>query len=132
MSNTRYPWWGYARKIIYLYPERCRQYQEMLRQNITPGYCEQVGGHTASRTVEQVAVRAMSKTEYKEYEAVRQAISATTNADMIHLIKLLFWQKHQKFTIYGAAAECNISYATARRWCRRFIMLVAEKYGLLE
>ena len=32
MSNTRYPWWGYARKIIYLYPERCRQHQEMLRQ----------------------------------------------------------------------------------------------------
>lgn len=132
MSNTRYPWWGYVRAVIRLYPERCRQHQEALRQNITPGYTEQVGGHSVNRTVEQTTIRAMTRPEYREYKAVYDAIKTAGSADVIRLITLLFWQKHQRYTIYGAAQKCNISERTARRWCRKFIMDVGYNLGVVE
>lgn len=132
MSNPRYPWWGYARKIIYLYPERCRQHQEMLRQNITPGYCEQVGGHTASRTVEQITVKAMTAPEYREYKAVYDAIAVKGNPELMRLLTLLYWQKHKRYTIYGAAQECHISERTARRWSVDFTRQVGRNMNFLE
>ena len=132
MSNTRYPWWGYVRAVIRLYPERCRQHQEALQQNITPGYTEQVGGHRVNRTVEQTTIRAMTRPEYREYKAVYDAIKTAGSADIIRLITLLFWQKHQRYTIYGAAQKCNVSERTARRWCRKFIMDVGYNLGVVE
>lgn len=129
--SVRYTWWGYARKMIYVYPERCRQHLEWMQQKVTANGSGMSGGSDVNRGTESVVLKAMSKNDYAEYKAVYDAIAELGTNETIKLLTLLFWQKRKRYTIYGAAMELHMSERTANRRLRAFIYCVGKNYGFL-
>lgn len=134
MSNPRYDWWSYVKGMIYRYPALCDQHSQAMAQKITPSYAAQPSSSESSRTTEDLVARAMSRTNIREFDAVRLAIQQTDGTqggdNRLQLIKLIYWKRTH--TLSGAALELHISYRTARRWNGEFIRLVAGNFGLLD
>lgn len=134
MSKPRYKWWGYIRNVIRDYPRLMQEYDALHEQSVTPGMSGMPGGGGAVRTVEAIAVRELAGTKQREYEAVRQAIDMTRRLDTarerLAMIDMVFWKNTH--TLCGAAHQVNVSYETAKRYQRQFIMAVARSYGLLD
>ena len=70
--------------------------------------------------------------EMREFEAVDKAIEKTkrkkNGGERLKLLDMVFFK--QTHTLHGAAMACNISYTTAQRWHKAFIMAVAKNFGL--
>lgn len=134
MSKPRDIWWSYVKNMTYRYPALCTLHQQALAQQITPAYSGQSGGSGSGRKTEQTVVRALTRTESREYEAVHLAIRQTRQleggAERLRLIRLVYWARSH--TLTGAALAANVSYRTARRWNSEFLRLVAKNYGLLD
>ena len=117
--------------MVYAYPALCQMHKDAIRQSVTANYSGQPRGGEASRTTENAAFRAMLQAEEKEYEAVKMAIAKTEGGSdgkaRINLIRLIYWDRTH--TLEGAAQEVHVSYRTARRWHRAFIVAVGENYG---
>ncbi len=131
MSKPRYIWWSYAKEMIRQYPELKKEYEALHQQNITASMTGIPGGGGASRTTEHVALRLLSPTKQKEFDAVGDAIQFTQNMkngkDRLKVISLVLWQNGD--TIEGAAQKIHCSKETAWRYHRDFIRLVGKCYG---
>lgn len=134
MSKPRYGWWGYVRSMIFRYPALSAQHAAALAQTVTPAYASTPGAHDASRGPERLVVKAMTRTEDREYEAVHLAIRQTqsrpTGELQLQLIRLIYIQRSH--TLTGAALAIGVSVPTAKRWHGAFVRLVARNFGLLE
>lgn len=134
MSNPRYDWWSYVKGMIYRYPALCDQHSQAMAQKITPSYAAQPSSSESSRTTEDLVARAMSRTNIREFDAVRLAIQQTENVKggdaQLRLIRLIYWERTH--TLSGAAMEVHISVPTAKRWHGDFIRRVAQNFGLLD
>ena len=134
MSNPRYDWWRYVKGMIYRYPALCDQHSQAMAQKITPSYAAQPSSSESSRTTEDLVARAMSRTNIREFDAVRLAIQQTENVKggdaQLRLIRLIYWERTH--TLSGAAMEVHISVPTAKRWHGDFIRRVAQNFGLLD
>lgn len=131
MGKAKYYWWPHVKRIIELYPQRNREWEALKSVPITPNY-EAVGhGSGISNPTELTAIRELPGIAQREFEAVRYAVSETAyqpdGEHRLMLIRLVYWR--QSHTLHGAAMHVGISYATAKRWHRRFMLLVADKYG---
>lgn len=131
MSKPRYRWWGYIKNVIRAYPELKSKYEDMHSQSMTANLSGMPGGGSASRTVENIAIRELPKGEQEEFEAVRKAVDVTerlrTGADRLKIISLVFWKGSH--TLHGAAMETHIGYDTAIDYHGDFIMIVAFFMG---
>ena len=134
MSKPRDIWWSYVKAMTYRYPALCTLHQQALSQQITPAYSGQSGGSGSGRKTEQAVVRALTRTETREYEAVHLAIRQTRQlpggAERLRLIRLVYWKRSH--TLTGAAMAVHVSIPTAKRWHGEFIRLVAKNFGLLD
>lgn len=135
MSKPRYRWWGYLMNTLKAYPELCAKLQQLKEQHITVSYEPSGGGKGGiSRPTERAALAELRGTEGKEYNAVRQAIEYTSKlrngAERNALIDMVFFKKSH--SLEGAAMALFVSYSTAKKWHKEFILAVADFYGLLD
>lgn len=135
MSKPRFRWWGYILAILRAYPELCAKLQQLKEQHITANYEPSGGGKGGiSRPTESAALAELRGTEGKEYNAVRQAIEYTSKlrngAERNALIDMVFFKKSH--SLEGAAIALFISYSTAKKWHKEFVLAVADFYGLLD
>lgn len=135
MIKPRFRWWGYILAILRAYPELCAKLQQLKDQHITVSYEPSGGGKGGiSRPTESAALAELRGTEGKEYNAVRQAIEYTSKlrngAERNAIIDMVFFKKSH--SLEGAAIALFISYSTAKRWHKEFILAVADFYGLLD
>ena len=133
MSKMRYDWWSYVKGMIRRYPDLKRRYAELRRVSLSaPATGMPRGGHI-SKPTEDAALRELSPTNQREYDAVRRALLTTerskNGAERIQLVQLVFWKG---YTISEAALKLHYSLRTAQEWHRTFIRLVAKFYGLLD
>lgn len=135
MSKPRFRWWGYMLAVLRAYPELCAKLQQLKEQHITANYEPSGGGKGGiARPTESAALAELRGTEGREYGAVRQAIEYTSKlrngAERNALIDMVFFKKSH--SLEGAAIALFISYSTAKRWHKEFILAVAGFYGLLD
>lgn len=135
MSKPRYGWWPYAKNMIRDYPKLCREWEELKTISATANY-DQVGhGSGISKPTEQVALRLLSETKQKEFDAVRGAVQETQRGpdgeEKVKLIRERYWRRCRR-NLYGAARMVGIEESTAWVWHGDFIRLVAVYYGLLS
>lgn len=132
MSRPRYPWWGYIKNIIRLYPARVAEYDLLKSAPVTPNYAATGHGSGISKPTEQAALKEFPPYKQREYDAVRLAVTQISafadGDDRIKLAEMMYWKRTH--TLCGAAYKLNISERTARRWNKEFVYLVAEKMGL--
>jgi len=126
MSRPRELWWQYMRRVIRDQPRK----EQILRD--LKG--TERGG---VRPTERAAVRSLGgRWRRNEYEAVVQAIAMTARLPdgqwRLRLIELMYFNRHRRYTLPGAAMECNVSERTAVRWHGEFIRLVASYMGLCD
>lgn len=133
MSKPRYNWWPFALNMIRDYPARKAEYNDLHDQKITADLSGMPGGGSASRTVENIAVRLLPQQEQREFDAVRKAVEHTKvlpdGSLRIKVIRLSLMGN--AYSIPGAALMANISERTARRYRWQFVMLVGHTYGFL-
>lgn len=135
MSKPRYRWWGYLLNVLKAYPELCAKLQQLKEPRITVNYDPSRGGKGGiSRPTESTALAELRGTEGKEYNAVHQAIEYTSKlrngAERNALIDMVFFKKSH--SLEGAAMALFVSYSTAKKWHKEFILAVADFYGLLD
>lgn len=133
MSKPRYGWWSYVKNMIHRYPALREQHEAMLHMQTTPAYSA-VGGGGDGRGLENTIIRAMSKNEMREYDAVTKAINETEG--LLHgqrrlkLVTLVYWQRTH--TVEGASWAVHVSSRTGRQWHGDFIRCVAKHFGFLK
>lgn len=135
MSKPRYRWWGYLLNVLKAYPELCAKLQQLKEQHITANYEPSGGGKGGiARPTESAALAELRGTEGREHRAVRQAIEYTaklkSGTERNALIDMVFFKKSH--SLEGAAMALFISYSTAKKWHKEFILAVADFYGLLD
>lgn len=134
MSKPRHDWWSYVKGMIRRYPELSEQYEDIRRQSITASYSGMPGGGGESRSTERVALKEMTETNQREYNAITAAVEETkkldTGKERLTVINLVFWKGTH--TLEGAALCVPCHYRTAQEYHREFIYCVAKHYGLLR
>lgn len=133
LSTPRYKWWSYVKWCIRDYPRKCRELDEMHQQGgVRLDGMPRASG--AKRSTESIALRSFSGQKEREYEGVRKAVEAVRlrpdGDDVLVFIELFYWR--QTHTMEGAAKKAHMSYRTARRRNREFVMMVAKGMGLLD
>lgn len=134
MSKPRYRWWGYIRNVIRAYPDLKAEYKDLHTPSVTASASGMPGGGNISDPTMQTAVKELPRTKQREYEAVRRAVEATRRLraakERLAIIDMVFWKNDH--TLYVAACEIGVSYETAKRYQREFIVRVATEYGLMD
>lgn len=133
MSKLRYGWWSYVKDMIRRYPELSEEYFDLHKMKMISNYSG-IQADGFERTIERVAVRQLSTTKQREFEAVHRAIETIKKSQnaksVLYIIKLVYWER--RYTLEGAAMLVPCSIATAKRYHGDFIRLVASYYGLLD
>lgn len=133
LSKPRYKWWSYVKGMIRAYPDLRARYRELKEVSITSQWSDTPHGTRISDSTAEAALRQLSYTEQKEYEAVDRAIRITermkAGKERIEVVRLVLWE--QTHTINGAAIQIHVSERTAWQYHREFIYLVAREYGLI-
>lgn len=134
MSKPRYDWWPYVKGMIRRYPALCECKQDLQSQSVTPNYNGMPRGGGISNPTQAAALRTMTATEEREFDAVSKAIRETQRmrygCEMLQMVRLLYWDRSH--TLYGASDKLHIHEQTAKEWHRNFVYRVAENYGLLD
>lgn len=134
MSKPTYDWWSYAKGMTRRYPALKEAYSDLHSMSITPAYSSMPHGSEVCRTVENLSLLELPKTQQREFAAVCKAIATTeryrNGTKRLTLIKLMYWDNTH--TMQGAALNIPVSYDTAKEWNREFIRLVAKHYGLMD
>ncbi len=128
-------WRKDARGVVRRYPSHKSELEAIRSGSVTPNYSGMPGGHSASRTTEDVALRTLPRDAQTEYDAVDFAIRTTVanyprdHKDRLEVIRLLYWVP-DKLTIEGAAMRIPCSVQTAKGWNSSFLALV-DAYGMI-
>lgn len=128
-------WRKDARGVVRRYPQHKAELDAIRSGSVTPAYSGMPGGHSASRTTEDVAMRTLPRDAQTEYDAVDFAIRTTRanyprdHQDRLEVIRLLYWNS-DKLTIEGAAMRIPCSVQTAKGWNSSFLALV-DAYGMI-
>ena len=134
MSKPREIWWSYAKAMIRQFPALHEEYLDLHSQNVTANMSGMPGSGSASRTVENVALRSLPAVKQREHDAVMQAIDITrqmeTGEERMKLVDLVYWKR--QYTLEGAAMQINCSVSTALRYHGQFVHLVGNCAGLKD
>lgn len=133
MSKPRYDWWGYARRIAEKWEQLRDEYEDLHRQSITANVSGMPTGNGVSRTIENIAIRALPGHKQKEYEAACFALSEVMKKPdvekRISIIKMYYWRK--TMTIAGAGMKVGYAERTARRICWQYILAIGRGLGYI-
>lgn len=67
MSKPRDGWWGYAKWIVRVYPQRKREYEQIHEQSITANITGMPGSGQVSRGTEDIAIKEADQLERMFY-----------------------------------------------------------------
>lgn len=133
MSKPRYDWWQTVRTFVRVYPGNVKRVRELERMPVTPSYSGLPGGGQASRSTEQIALRALSSWERTGYEAVYGALLEVLRREngwtVALMLDLVYWRRTDTFA--GAALKLNYSERQIRRMNMDFLRLVGVHAGYL-
>lgn len=134
MSKPKYDWWPYVKGMVRRYPTLKQDYSDLHSMSVTPCYSAMPHGNEVSRTIENIALKELPKTQQREFAAVCKAIAITERyrdgKRRLTVIDLVLWK--QSHTIAGAALQIPCSERLAVQWHGDFIRLVAKIYGLMD
>ena len=134
MSTPRYPWWGYVKNMIRMYPTYKLEYEALRTQSMAIDMSGMPKGGGVSRTLENLAIRELPATKQREYEAVRRAVEETkklkNGKERCLIIDLVYWKNSH--TLAGAANVVGYSVDRAKQLHGDFVRLVARNYGLMD
>ena len=102
MSRPTAYWYGYVEKVLSRYPKQ-------LREDATP-----------QAAIAELAIKTAIDQTLKEY---------WDGKSRVDLISMVYIKKTH--TLTGAAGKLYISERTAKRWKKKFILLVAKNMGLV-
>lgn len=123
----RYPWWGFVLNTIREYPYLCKEYRPK-EQSITSKFEPSPHGSEIGRPVEAIALANVEDKRFVRMMAVKNAVDVS-DRDTVEIIRLVYWRRSH--TLHGAANKLYISYRTARRRQREFVMTVARNLNLV-
>ena len=138
MSKPREKWWGYVKACIREYPAIYQALEAARAEAVAPE------NHRARPTEWEALIHIegifpddsniLSGQRAREFYGVRNAIIKTARLqdgpERLKLIETVFWKRSH--TLAGAAALCNVSERTARRWHGDFIRLTARCMNLSD
>lgn len=134
MTKSRYPWWGFAKSMIYRYPALNVEAERLQAANVTPNYDAVGHGSGISKPTEQAALRQLPAPDQRQLDAVRQAVNLTRQLPngerRLAMIDIVYWRKVGN--LQYAADKLYYSYRTLCWWHSDFVHLVARYYGLEE
>lgn len=133
MSKPRYDWWPYVKGMIRRYPALQAEYALKHEPRITTVIANGHGSGVPKPT-EATALRELTQTKQREYEAVTKALNAANQLpdgeERLRMVDLIFWR--QSHTLEGVALDLHYSWRTVAQWHREFIRDVAKQYGLFD
>ncbi|MGN7470356.1 transcriptional regulator [Brevibacillus sp. SAFN-007a] len=96
---------------------------------------ENVGGGRGSLPGDPTSRTAILLSSHKKLEQLRNIVDAIESVvdrlteDRKKLIRLRYWEKPQRLTWDGVAAELHVSRRTAMNWRDEIVRAIAEKIG---
>lgn len=131
--GVKYIWWDYAKKLVRIYPERKKEYEDMIlpRSPVIDGMPrsgqsgDAIGAKLAS--IERTAA-------YKDYSAVHSALAICQgiNDHFMDFVNLYYWTPRRKYSLEDVAEELFYSPETIRKWNKRLLYAVAHNRGLMD
>lgn len=126
-------YWAGAKEAVRAYPKHKAELQRLHSQKITANLNGMPGGGGASRTTENIALKELSPSKQKDYEAVHLAIEQTqrerSGDEVMKLIRMKYWQGNE-LTLADIALRLHYSEKTMKRWHSEFIRKVLKNRGL--
>ena len=131
--GTKYIWHGYVRKMIKVYPERKRWYEDMFQQRITPVLDGAPSAKSRGDPIGALLVSMEKTANYKEYSAVHSALQVCSvrNPYLLDFVKLYYWRR-PSLSLEDIALKLHYSPETIRKWNKTLIYTVATYRGLLD
>lgn len=132
MSSPRNDWSVNVTWMIRNYPNRKREHDALISQNVTADLSGMPHGGGAGRTTEIAATREMAPAKQQEYEAVHKALEITamlpSGEERIELIRRMYW-RGKPVPLAVVAPQLYISERTGWRWHKDFKELVGKHFG---
>lgn len=120
-------WRAETKDVIRRYPIHLRDESALRTVSVTASVNGSRAGRNVSRTTELAATRTLPPKDQRELDAVWQAIATTmryrNGVERIRLIDLMYWRP-RGLSMWVAADEVHVSYATAKNWHNGFVELV--------
>lgn len=131
--GVKYVWWGYAKNMVRVYPQRVAQYEDLIAMSVTPSLSGLPRSSTPRDAVGELIAQAQDEPQYKEYWAVKRAleICEALGPDFKVFVRLYYWTlpHHQ---IWQIADQLHYSPETIRKWNKRLLYNVARERGLYD
>ena len=120
-------WRTEARAALRAYPRILRRLYELEGIRVTPAYTGMPGGHTATRTTEDIALRTqLCPQDEAVITAVEfaQRMQATypNGKERLRMMELVYFRRTH--TLEGAAMECHYSVEAIKRWNNEILAAV--------
>lgn len=132
MGKAKEDWWRSAKEMLKRYPRIKREHDDLHQQRLTVELTGMPRGGGTARGTEMIALLQLPSALEKEYQDITDALQITkTYPDgeiRAKLIELTYF-KHGGIKMEHAAYKANISYATAKRWHKEFMYLLAKLHG---
>lgn len=134
-------WIDKARVVAKEYRTNCKELQQIIEAETFTFSGNAIGtikGNKISKPVE-IAVEQRLMQERKAYlekainavnYAMEQVLQKPNGADTLNLFNMVYWNRSH--TLYGAAFTVGISEATAKRYNRFFLKMLAVAMGYLK
>ena len=121
------------RQMIRAYPERKKQYEEMISTLKSPTLDGLPHNKSGGDVVGAKLVKVERSSVYKEYSAVHSAlqICQASNPNLTEFVRLYYWDR-RRLSLEDVADQLHYSPETIRKWNQRLIYTTAKYRGLLE
>jgi len=131
--SVKYTWWGYAKNMVRVYPQRVAQYEDIIAMSVTPSLSGMPHSTNVGDPVGEVISRAEKEPQYLEYWAVKRALEIcdSISPDFKTFVRLYYWTT-PRLQLWDIADRLHYSPETVRRWNKKLIYTVAHERGLLQ
>ena len=131
--GVKYIWWDYTKKMIRAYPERQREYEQIISSVHGPSLDGTPKGNRIRDPVSELLEKLEDKAFYREYSAVHEALAVCSdiNPAFMKFVQLYYWNR-RKYSLEDIADRVHYSPETIRRWNKRLIYTVAYYRGLKD
>lgn len=131
--GVKYVWWGYAKSLVRLYPERKKEYEEMLLPQ-GPVIDGMPHGTHSGDVIGAKLANIERTAAYKDYSAVHSALEICKgiNDHFMDFVTLYYWTPRWRYSLEDVADELFYSPETIRKWNKRLLYAVAHNRGLMD
>lgn len=129
----------YAERLLYSHREAKKEL-ERLREEILfekTSYDENIGGGKSNLPRDPIGNAVSSLYSHKRVGELEESVRVVDEIyqqlpeEKKQIVKLYYWSKPRKLTLYGVAIELEKGEKTVRRWKNEIVQLVAIRKGLI-